>query len=75
MRSFVCPKVKYGGKYHQGGKYSKHPNCKNGNYGFDHMARANIAPIIAPNMQAPIKSFMIFSSVEFQYLMSMRKNG
>jgi hypothetical protein len=62
--SFICPKVKYGSKYHQGCKYYKHPDGKDSYYGFDHMERANIAPRIAPSMQAPIKSFMSISPLK-----------
>jgi hypothetical protein len=48
----------------------KYPNGNYKNYGFNHIERANIAPIIAPKIQAPNKSF-IFSPILFcKYLAS-----
>jgi hypothetical protein len=60
----VYPKIKYGCKYHQGGKYSKYPNGKDNHYGFNHIEKAIIAPRIAPSMQAPNKSFMSISPLK-----------
>jgi hypothetical protein len=60
----VYPKVKDSSQYHQGCKYSKDPNSKDDHYSFYHMERANIAPRIAPSMQAPIKSFMSISPLK-----------
>jgi hypothetical protein len=57
----VYPKVKNSSQYHHGRKYSKDPDGKNDHYSFYHMERANIAPRIAPSMQAPIKSFIFYS--------------
>jgi hypothetical protein len=57
----VYPKVKDSSQYHQGCEYGKDPNGKDNHYSFNHMERANIAPRIAPSMQAPIKSFIFYS--------------